>query len=187
MRPDDLGLTAVADRLVYTGQTSDRVFSMSRLTAATKAEKQRRRGWRRVLTNPLDRDVGASLKCRWPEVPGYGIRGPITLAEPPATLPRTGLLAPVSPEVQPSDNFSVACHRLRKAMRIEWRRAAAPSVTSKRLPLLVPLSPRLRGFGRRMTRTKRWGASSRTRPSDSPSTPRHAACRTPGARSDWGW
>jgi hypothetical protein len=50
----------------------------------------------------------------------------------------------------------------------------------------VRRSSRLRGVGRRIARTKRWGASSRMRRWDSPSTPRHVACRTPAARSDWG-
>src|SRR6266436_2856662 len=42
-------------------------------------------------------------------------------------------------------------------------------------------------IGQRTPGRKRWGANSRTRRWDFPSTPTHEACRTLGGRSDWGF
>jgi len=60
-----------------------------------------------------------------------------------------------------------------------------PQQTGRGGPLLhVGLIASTRDFGCRTPRTKHCDANLRKRRSDFPSTPRHAACRTLGARSD---
>ena len=73
----------------------------------------------------------------------------------------------------------------------QWLAPCAPNFVHCQFATRASQSPARRLIGHltgpRMTHTTHWCASSRTCRWDCPSMPRHAACRTPGARSDWGF